>query len=228
MSQATDTENHVPHHQVLEVSVDVPGPKCFDDDGRLKRTDRFKNLFHSILETMNIIQLLQAPPPAPANHGAAISVDHGLAISVDNEAAAEHHPEPEPEASLLADYDRENLDWAVKMIGFCLPPAVEIGVQFLKTDQSHELQLAFHFLSLTIILSFNSLFLSKFIAPKFPEKAKLLERVGVFLAVTAIYIAITIPLPTWLRCVTWIVFVVSCIAMAFCHGSFYKFHVYLG
>ncbi|TXG56098.1 hypothetical protein EZV62_017411 [Acer yangbiense] len=186
-----------------------------------------------------IIQLLPAPPPVPADHGTAISVDHGVAISVDNEAAADHHPEPEPEAVRLADYDQEkldwpepgpkpapeaaldydqeNLDWAVKMIGFCLPPAVAIAVQFLKTDESHELPLAFHFLSLTIILSFNFLFLSKSIPPKFPEIAKLLERVGLFLAVIAIYIAITIPLHAWLKYITWTVFIV---AMVFCHGHF--------
>ncbi|KAK3223582.1 hypothetical protein Dsin_010607 [Dipteronia sinensis] len=184
-----------------------------------------------------IIQLLPAPPPAPADHGAAISVDHGVVVSVDNEAAADHHPQPGPEAvrladydqekldwpepgpepeleaALPADYDQESLDWAVKMISFCLPPAVAIAVQFLKTDQSYELPLAFYFLSLTIIFSFNFLFLSKSIAPKFHGIAKLFERVGVFLAVMAIHIAITIPLPAWLSCATWTVFVVSCIAM---------------
>ncbi|KAK0573278.1 hypothetical protein LWI29_005599 [Acer saccharum] len=154
--------------------------------------NRFKNLFHSILST--IIQLLPTTPPPPPppprpNH----------------EAAAEYHPkpkpepEPEPEAPLLANYDQEKLDWAVRMICYCLPPAVSIAIQFLQ-NQSHELPLAFHFLSLILILSFNFLFLSKFIAPKFPETAKLLERLGVFLAVTAIYIAITVSLPVWLKC----------------------------
>ncbi|KAK3198068.1 hypothetical protein Dsin_021483 [Dipteronia sinensis] len=38
MGQAADTKNHVPHHQVFDVSMDVPGTKCFDDDGCLKRT----------------------------------------------------------------------------------------------------------------------------------------------------------------------------------------------
>ncbi|KAK3223584.1 hypothetical protein Dsin_010609 [Dipteronia sinensis] len=193
----------------------------------------FKNLFHSTLAMF--IQLLPAPP-SPA-------------IPVDHEAAEEHHPEPEPEpvemfihrlpaptpppaipvdleaeakaeAALLANYGQETLDWAVRMIGFCLPPAVAIAVQFLKTDQSHELPLAFYFLSLALILSFNFLFLTKFIAPKFPETAKLLERFGVFLAVTAIYIAVTIPLPLWLKCIIWIVFVISCITILFCYGLF--------
>ncbi|KAK0573273.1 hypothetical protein LWI29_005476 [Acer saccharum] len=122
-------------------------------------------------------------------------------------------PEAQHEQKAAADYDQEKLDWAVKMIGFCLPPAVAIAVQSLKTDQSHELPFAFHFLSLALIFSFNSLFLSKLLAPEFPKIAKLLGRIGVFLAVMAIYIAITISLPAWLKCFTWTVFVVTCIAM---------------
>ncbi|KAK1577223.1 hypothetical protein Q3G72_019898 [Acer saccharum] len=87
----------------------------------------------------------------------------------------EHHPEPESDATLLA--NMENLDWAVRMIGFCLPPTVAVALQFLKTGQSHELLLAFHFLSLAIIFSSNFLLLSKFIATKFSEIAKLLKQV---------------------------------------------------
>ncbi|KAI9169854.1 hypothetical protein LWI28_018617 [Acer negundo] len=90
----------------------------------------FKNLFLSILAM--IIQLLSALPPP-------------LAIPVDHEAAMEHHPGPEPDAALLA--NKENLNWDVRMICFCLPPAVAIALQFLNTGQSHELPLAFHFLS---------------------------------------------------------------------------------
>ncbi|KAI9170105.1 hypothetical protein LWI28_022662 [Acer negundo] len=119
--------------------------------------NRFNNLFHSILSM--IIQLLPAPPPL-----------------VDCEAVIPVDPDPNTNNS-----DQENLDWAMRMICFCLPPAVAIAIQFLE-NESHELPLAFHFLSLVLILSFNFLFLSKFVAPKFPETAKLLERVGVFLA----------------------------------------------
>lgn len=38
---AATGKNQLAHHQVFDVSVDVPqqgGSKCFDDDGRLKRT----------------------------------------------------------------------------------------------------------------------------------------------------------------------------------------------
>ncbi|KAK0573521.1 hypothetical protein LWI29_009421 [Acer saccharum] len=152
MDQATETKNQV-----------------VDDDGGLKRT-----------ASRGSFQEPDAVPPA----------DHGVANSVDLEAQPEPvglpipvvDPEAQHEQQAAADNDQEKLDWAVKMIVFCLPPAVAIAVQSLKTDQSHELPLAFHFLSVALILSFNSLFLSKFIAPR--EIAKLLERIGVFLAVT--------------------------------------------
>lgn len=45
-------DNQLTHHQVFDVSVDVPpegGSKCFDDDGRLKRTGKnfhFSNTFY--------------------------------------------------------------------------------------------------------------------------------------------------------------------------------------
>ncbi|KAK0574663.1 hypothetical protein LWI29_026976 [Acer saccharum] len=156
-----------------------------------------------------IIQLLPAPapPPPPADHEAAVEYQPGSGPG----------PGPKPKAPLLANYDQEKLDWAVRMICYCLPPAVAIAIQFLE-NESRELPLAFHFLSLALILSFNFLFLSKFIAPKFPEIAKLLERCGVFLAVTAVYLAITIPLPIWLKCITWTIFIISCITILFCGG----------
>ncbi|KAK0573223.1 hypothetical protein LWI29_004575 [Acer saccharum] len=128
--------------------------------------NRLKNLFHSILQM--IIQMLPAPPP-PVDHEAVAEHQPPPAIPVD--------PEPEPEAPLLANYNQEKLDWAMRMIGFCLTPAVAIAIEFLE-KQSHELPLAFHLLSLALILSFNFLFLSKFIAHKFRETAQLLERLG--------------------------------------------------
>ncbi|KAK1575144.1 hypothetical protein Q3G72_003033 [Acer saccharum] len=151
MDQATETKNQV-----------------VDDDGGLKRT-----------ASRGSFQEPDAVPPA----------DHGVANSVDLEAQPEPvgppipvvDPEAQHEQQAAADNDQEKLNWAVKMIVFCLPPAVAIAVQSLKTNQSHELPLAFHFLSVALILSFNSLFLSKFIAPR--EIAKLLERIGVFLAI---------------------------------------------
>ncbi|KAK1576871.1 hypothetical protein Q3G72_017124 [Acer saccharum] len=195
MGQATETKNQV-----------------VDDDGGLKRTASRGSF-------QEPDAVYPAPPPAPADHGADISADLEAQSQPVGQPAIPVDPEAQHEQKAAADYDQEKLDWAVKMIGFCLPPAVAIAVQSLKTDQSHELPFAFHFLSLALIFSFNSLFLSKFLAPEFPKIAKLLGRIGVFFAVMAIYIAITISLPAWLKCFTWTVFVVTCIAMVFWQKS---------
>ncbi|TXG51570.1 hypothetical protein EZV62_024094 [Acer yangbiense] len=117
-------------------------------------------------------------------------------------------PLPPPLQPVVANNYQHNLDWAMIMIGFCLPSAVEIALQSLQAHESH-LPLSLHFLSLAIILSFTFLFLGKFMPPKFIEIAKVLERFGVLLAVTAIYIAITIPMPIWFKYITWTVFIVS-------------------
>ncbi|KAK2664189.1 hypothetical protein Ddye_002763 [Dipteronia dyeriana] len=101
------------------------------------------------------------------------------------------------------------VDGAMKMIRLCLPTAVAIApiaLQCLQTQS--QLPLAFHFLTVALLFSFNT--------PKSPEIAQVLEFVGVFFAVTAIYIAITIPLPVWLKCITWTIFVISFITIAAC------------
>ncbi|KAK1575987.1 hypothetical protein Q3G72_009890 [Acer saccharum] len=192
MDQATETKNQV-----------------VDDDGGLKRTASRGSF-------QEPDAVYPAPPPAPADHGADISADLEAQPQPVGPPAIPVDLEAKHEQKAAVDYDQENLDWAVKMIGICLPPPVVIAVQYsLKNDQSHELPLAFHFLSLAIILFFHSLFLSKYLAPEFPKLAKRLGRIGLFFAVMAIYIAITIPLPAWLKCFTWTVFVVTCIAMVF-------------
>lgn len=110
--------------------------------------------------------------------------------------------------------DRQNLDWAMIMIGFCLPSAIEIALQSLQVHS--QLPPMFHFLSLAIIFSFTFLFLSKVMSPKFPIIAQVLEALGVLFAVTAIFVAITIPLPLGLKCLTWTLYAFFLIAITIC------------
>ncbi|KAJ0105532.1 hypothetical protein Patl1_18982 [Pistacia atlantica] len=100
------------------------------------------------------------------------------------------------------------------MIGFCLPSAVEIALQSLNTQS--RLSPMFHFLSLAIILSFSFIFVSKFMRLKFPLIAQVLERVGVLFAVTAVFVAFTIPFPLWLKCITWALYAISVITIIVC------------
>ncbi|TXG51569.1 hypothetical protein EZV62_024093 [Acer yangbiense] len=81
---------------------------------------------------------------------------------------------PQPPRPVVANNYQHNLDWAMIMIGFCLPSAVDIALQSLQAHESH-LPLSLHFLSLAIIFSFTFLFLGKFMTPKFIEIAKVID-----------------------------------------------------
>ncbi|KAJ0049128.1 hypothetical protein Pint_16333 [Pistacia integerrima] len=157
---------------------------------------RFKAFILSLFE--KIFQLLpRAAAPAPPPPAAFM---HHEVVGDQNQR--------EPAAPAA---DQYNLDWAMIMIGFCLPSAVEIALQSLQTKS--QLSPMFHFLSISIILSFTFLFVSKFMNTKFPVSAQVLERVGVLFAVTAIFVAITIPFPLWLNCITWVLYAISFIAI---------------
>ncbi|KAJ4713274.1 putative GTPase IMAP family member 1 [Melia azedarach] len=123
----------------------------------------------------------------------------------------DHNPQP---PVLIADDRRNIIDWSMIMIGFCFPSAVEIALQSLQTKS--ELPPLFHLLCLAIIFSFTFLFLSKFMNSKFPVIARVLEGLGVLFAVTAIFVAITIPLPLSLKCVTWTLYAIFLIALIVC------------
>ncbi|KAK3227937.1 hypothetical protein Dsin_007799 [Dipteronia sinensis] len=136
------------------------------------------------------------------------------AALLDPEAAVNQQMSPPGTAPIDHNQHNKLVDGAMKMICFSLPTAVAIALQPLQTKS--QLPLAFHFLIGALLFSFNFLFLSNFITPKFPEIAQVLEFVGVFFAVTAIYIAITIPLPIWLKCITWTIFVISFVTIVAC------------
>ncbi|KAK3227941.1 hypothetical protein Dsin_007803 [Dipteronia sinensis] len=157
------------------------------------------NLFKSFLsfftKTINLSRAAATVPPAAL---------------VDPEAAVNQQMNPPGTAPVDHNQHHKLVDGATKMICFSLPTAVAIVAIALQSLQNKsQLPLAFHFLIVALLFSFNFLFLSNFITPKFPEIAQVLEFVGVFFAVTVIYIAITIPLPVWLKCITWTIFVIS-------------------
>lgn len=136
-------------------------------------------------------------PPPPANN------------AVDHEATANHvHHSPSAAA------DPHNLEWLMMMINFCLPLAVEIALQSSQTQC--QLPPTFHFLCLAITFSFTFLFLGKFMSSIVPKMAQVLQWFGVFFAVTAFYLAITIPLPLWLKCVSWTLYGISLAAVMVC------------
>ena len=84
------------------------------------------------------------------------------------------------------------MDWADLMIGFCLSADLEMAS--LYTQIETQLSATFYWLSLAIGFAFACFFVSQFIKSKskFLATAQVLHKFGVFFAVIAFFMAITI------------------------------------
>ncbi|KAJ0093306.1 hypothetical protein Patl1_26451 [Pistacia atlantica] len=89
----------------------------------------------------------------------------------------------------------------------CFDSALKTAVLFAETKS--ELPLSFLIFSFANLLTFLSLFLAKFIAPKFAVVCQVMEKVAVVSAVTAFIITIAIPFPQSLKCITWALYAIS-------------------
>ena len=97
-----------------------------------------------------------------------------------------------------------HMEWAEIVIGFCLAWAIDIAL--LSVQEHSQLPVPFHLFSLAILLAFASTVVSKFINPKFFLTVQVLEKCGVFMA-------ITIPFPFCLKFASWAVYVISALAI---------------
>uniref|UniRef100_A0A6N2N6B0 Uncharacterized protein n=1 Tax=Salix viminalis TaxID=40686 RepID=A0A6N2N6B0_SALVM len=86
-----------------------------------------------------------------------------------------------------------SLEWPNIIMAFCFEAAIQIALQYEKTQQS-KLPVAFYLRSLSILLTFASLFSSQLISKKFPGISKVLEKVAIFLATFAFFATIATPL----------------------------------
>jgi hypothetical protein len=116
-----------------------------------------------------------------------------------------------PAQPLGLEVDNHAIDWAKIMMTFCLAFAPSIALTYAQIHS--KFSPTFHVVSFEFLLCFASFFVSKFMNPKFPVIARLLDRVGVFFAVTAFCTSITIPFPLWLQIVTWLVYAISFVAV---------------
>ncbi|KAI8529045.1 hypothetical protein RHMOL_Rhmol12G0195200 [Rhododendron molle] len=88
---------------------------------------------------------------------------------------------------------QNNLDFPTLVVAFCLTGATEIAAQSLQKHTVHPLY--FHSLYLMVVVAFASIFVAKYIAPKQPNAARVLNNLGVFFGVTAFFFAVTISFP---------------------------------
>lgn len=102
--------------------------------------------------------------------------------------------------------EQQNLQWQDIILGFCFASAHGIALQFVKTPS--QFPPSFHLLSLALVLTFSAVFVAKLISSKFPDTAQVIEKVAVFFAATAFFLAISIPLPLNLKFFTWAIYCV--------------------
>ncbi|KAG5533533.1 hypothetical protein RHGRI_027650 [Rhododendron griersonianum] len=110
---------------------------------------------------------------------------------------------------------QKNLDFPILVVAFCLTSVVEIAIGSLENHTVYPL--SFHLLRLMIVFAFASIFVAKYIAPKKPNAARLLESVGVFFGVTAFFLAVTISFPRCLMIISWIIYALSLLAILLCN-----------
>ncbi|KAL5781181.1 hypothetical protein ACOSP7_006210 [Xanthoceras sorbifolium] len=91
-------------------------------------------------------------------------------------------------------------------MGFCFKAALEISLFF--AQNKFQLFISFHLLSFAILLIFLFLFVSNFIAHKFPTTAQFMEKRAVLHAATVFVLTIAILFPPSLKCVIWALYVV--------------------
>ncbi|PRQ21579.1 hypothetical protein RchiOBHm_Chr7g0240781 [Rosa chinensis] len=112
--------------------------------------------------------------------------------------------------------------WANILALFCSASAIEMAL--LSAQIRSQLPAIFCFLGFTIILAFTCFFVGRCIRSMFEQAAQVLERVDIFLGVTAIFISITIPFPAlWFKCVTGFIYVLCWLTILACN----YFHSYL-
>ncbi|KAG5522934.1 hypothetical protein RHGRI_034924 [Rhododendron griersonianum] len=110
---------------------------------------------------------------------------------------------------------QNNLDFSILVVAFCLTCATEIAAQSLQNHTVHPLY--FQSLWLMVVLAFASIFVAKYIASKQPNAARVLNNLGVFFGVTAFFFAVTISFPLGLRIISWIIYVLSLLAILICN-----------
>ncbi|GMN58029.1 hypothetical protein TIFTF001_027126 [Ficus carica] len=104
--------------------------------------------------------------------------------------------------------------WANALLPVCF--GTSTALTMMSVQARSEIPTIIHLVLLGVMLATASFLVSKFIVPKFPTTAHVFERVGVFVMVTAFFIAMSDPLPIYLKATTWVVYVVSLLVILVC------------
>ena len=164
-----------------------------------------------------ITKLLQLFPkfnpqhPQPSSSGDAVDPD----MAAGDDGVDPVEVPAEAAGLVVVHHHIHHMDWADLMIGFCLSVALEMAS--LSAQINTQLSADFHLLSLAILFAFACFFVSQFIKPKFLVTAQKLQKFGEFFAVTAFFMAITIPSPPYFKFATWTIYAISVLTIIICN-----------
>ncbi|KAG6742428.1 hypothetical protein POTOM_053299 [Populus tomentosa] len=113
-------------------------------------------------------------------------------------------------------HDEQVKEWQKVLISTCFTSGFEIALHFHQTTDSKRDSL--HLVCILVAFIFSCLFVPHFINPaKFPMTSKVLGKIAVYLAATAFFITISIPLPPGVKWATWIIYAISLFVIAICN-----------
>ncbi|KAJ6865972.1 hypothetical protein NC652_037485 [Populus alba x Populus x berolinensis] len=109
-------------------------------------------------------------------------------------------------------HDEREKEWQRVLLSTCFASAL----QFQQIPDSKLDSL--HLLCILHAIIFSCLCVSHFINPaKFPKTSKVLGKVAVFLAATALFITISIPFPPGVKWAAWIIYAISLLVIVICN-----------
>ncbi|PON83622.1 hypothetical protein TorRG33x02_205790 [Trema orientale] len=123
--------------------------------------------------------------------------------------------DPEADSGGVVAQPGQHIHWPEVVMGFCFASAVQIAT--LWSQLQSNFAPIFDVVSTAILLSFATIFVSKYIGSKFPRTALVLEQLGVLFAVTGFFITVTISFPKPLVITTWVVYVICLFIILVCN-----------
>ncbi|GLT91631.1 hypothetical protein SLE2022_095080 [Rubroshorea leprosula] len=166
------------------------------------------------LESLHSIPNLElSQPPEPPFPLHAESLQPPLP-SIPNLESPQLPPQPPPSMiddlesqHIRSDVAQQNLQWQNAILAFCFTTAIEISLQFAKSQS--KLSLPFSLVSLAILLTFALLLIAKMIRRELTKVSQVLEKVAFLIATATFCYTTTIPFSVGFKCVIWSIFTIS-------------------
>ncbi|GLT91627.1 hypothetical protein SLE2022_095050 [Rubroshorea leprosula] len=156
-------------------------------------------------------ELLQTSPPSSPNQESRQPIPQQRPlIMVDLESQ-----------QFISNAAQRNLQWQNAILSFCFTSALEISLQFAKTQS--KLPLSFILVAFANLITFAFLLLAKFISTEHTKVSRVLEKVAFLIAAATFCYTTTIPFPVGSKFLIWSIFSISLLILViykyFCHTA---------